>query len=189
LSNNRVVFLDRDGVINEFVFEAIRDPEQFRYYEFTPTAMSRLGRLGCPVVVVTNQSAVGRGWTTESVVHQIHDKLMEDMRAWGVDILSVKHCPHHPEEGCRCRKPDTGMFEDAANEHGINLRSAVMVGDSVVDMQAADRLGLKKIRVKTGRGESPLPAGLEIDAHVGNLSNAVDWIESWLQEYPPDSAD
>ncbi|OUU22825.1 MAG: hypothetical protein CBC13_06945 [Planctomycetia bacterium TMED53] len=182
MSSEGVVFLDRDGVINEFVLEAIRDPEQFRYYDFTANAMTKLGQLGCPVVVVTNQSAIGRGWTTESIVLQIHKKMVEDMRGWGVNVLAVNHCPHHPDDGCRCRKPDTGMFEAAAKEHQIDLVSAVMVGDSIVDMQAADTLGMKKIRVKTGRGESPLPSGLEVDAHLRNLSAAVDWIESWLQD-------
>jgi len=73
------------------------------------------------------------------------------------------------------------MFEDAAVEHGIDLSESVMVGDSIVDMQAAATLGLKRLRVKTGRGLSPLPAGLEIDGHVDNLLEAVEWIESWIQ--------
>ena len=184
MSGIPAAFLDRDGVINEFVLEAIRDPDQFRYYDFTPEALRRLGRLGLPVVVVTNQSAIGRGWTTEAIVEQIHQRLCADMKSWGVQILSVKHCPHPPDDGCRCRKPDTGMLEEAAEEFEIDLNASVMVGDSVVDMQAADKLGLKKVRVKTGRGESPLPVGLQIDAHVTDLSEAVDWMESWLSKNP-----
>ena len=177
-------FLDRDGVINEFVLEAIRDPDQFRYYDFTAEALTRLGRLGLPVVVVTNQSAIGRGWTTEEIVQQIHQRLLKDMNSWGVQVLAIKHCPHHPEDGCRCRKPDTGMLEEAAEEFEIDLSSSVMVGDSVVDMQAADKLEMTKVRVKTGRGESPLPDGLQIDAHVADLSEAVDWMESWSSTSP-----
>ncbi|MAJ27862.1 hypothetical protein CBD41_00485 [bacterium TMED181] len=185
MKEQRAIFLDRDGVINEFVLEAIRDPEEFRYYEFTATALRRLGKLGCPVVVVTNQSAIGRGWTTESIVGQIHQRLMADLNTWGVEVLAIKHCPHHPDDGCRCRKPDSGMLEEASREFGIDLASSIMVGDSVVDMQVADKLKMKRIRVKTGRGESPLPADLEIDAHVKDLSEAVDWIASWLKENPP----
>ena len=184
MKEQRAIFLDRDGVINEFVLEAIRDPEEFRYYEFTATALRRLGKLGCPVVVVTNQSAIGRGWTTESIVGQIHQRLMADLNTWGVEVLAIKHCPHHPDDGCRCRKPDSGMLEEASREFGIDLASSIMVGDSVVDMQAADKLGMTKIRVKTGRGESPLPDGLQIDAHVTDLSEAVDWMESWSSTSP-----
>ena len=76
------------------------------------------------------------------------------------------------------------MMEEAAEEFEIDLTSSVMVGDSVVDMQAADKLGMTKIRVKTGRGESPLPDGLQIDAHVTDLSEAVDWMESWSSTSP-----
>lgn len=184
MTGKRAAFLDRDGVINEFVLEAIRDPDQFRYYDFTAEALTRLGKLGLPVVVVTNQSAIGRGWTSESTVQQIHQRLITDMNSWGVQVLAVKHCPHHPEDGCRCRKPDTGMLEDAAEEFEIDLASSVMVGDSVVDMQAADKLDLFKVRVKTGRGESPLPPGLQIDAHVAHLLEAVEWMESWISKNP-----
>lgn len=184
MTGKRAAFLDRDGVINEFVLEAIRDPDQFRYYDFTAEALTRLGKLGLPVVVVTNQSAIGRGWTSECTVQQIHQRLITDMNSWGVQVLAVKHCPHHPEDGCRCRKPDTGMLEDAAEEFEIDLASSVMVGDSVVDMQAADKLDLFKVRVKTGRGESPLPPGLQIDAHVAHLLEAVEWMESWISKNP-----
>ncbi|NCF99415.1 MAG: HAD-IIIA family hydrolase [Planctomycetia bacterium] len=181
MSSSEAVFLDRDGVINEFVLEAVRDPDQFLYYDFTSEAMARLGRLNLPVIVVTNQSAIGRGWTTHEVVNRIHENLIQNCKEWGLEISSVRYCPHHPTDGCDCRKPGIGMFKDAAVEHGIDLSESVMVGDSIVDMQAAATLGLKRLRVKTGRGLSPLPAGLEIDGHVDNLLEAVEWIESWIQ--------
>ncbi len=178
MKGQRGLFLDRDGVINHYVLEAVRSVDQFHYYDDTPEAMGLLGQLGWPIVVVTNQSAIGRGWTEASEVEAIHHKLCRDAVSWGANISSVEYCPHQPDEGCRCRKPQGGMFERAAAEHGIDLDRSVMVGDSPCDIEAAQRLGMVRIRVRTGRGEAPLPEGLEVDAEVADLREAAHWILS-----------
>ncbi|MEE2882908.1 MAG: HAD family hydrolase [Planctomycetota bacterium] len=175
------LFLDRDGVLNHFLIDSVRTIEQFQYYEFTAEAMERLGCLGYPIVVVTNQSAIGRGWTSEEQVQSIHQQLIEDCSDWGASIASVEYCPHLPDAGCECRKPGPGMFLRAARDHGIDLDRSVMVGDSSCDIEAAQRLGMARVRVRTGRGDPPLTEGLEADAWVENLNEAAVWIEEWCR--------
>lgn len=181
LSGAPGIFLDRDGVLNRFILESVRSTEEFEYYEFTAEAMRRLGDLECPIVVVTNQSAIGRGWTTEDQVQLIHHKLMVDCAEWGASISSVEYCPHLPDAGCDCRKPGSGMFLRAAKKHDIDINRSLMVGDSPCDIEAAQRLGMTSVRVCTGRGENPLPDGVEPDALVENLKEASVWIEKWFR--------
>ncbi|MGE4618391.1 MAG: HAD family hydrolase [Planctomycetota bacterium] len=175
------LFLDRDGVINHFLVDSIRTAEQFEYYDFTAAAMRRLGKLGYPIVVVTNQSAIGRGWTTQQQVDAIHQQLMLDCESWGAPLSSVEYCPHLPDAGCRCRKPGPGMFERAARAHRIDLDRSVMIGDSPCDIEAAQLLGLARVRVRTGRGEAPLPEPLQVDGYVDDLAGAAAWIEEWIR--------
>ncbi|MDE0959690.1 MAG: HAD family hydrolase [Planctomycetota bacterium] len=177
MSGQPGLFLDRDGVINHYIVESVRSPEQFSYYDGTPDAMKLLGQLDCPIVVVTNQSAIGRGWTDPGQVDEIHHRLCQDALSWGATISSVEYCPHLPDEGCACRKPGTQMFERAARTHGIDLASSVMVGDSPCDMEAAERLDMTRILVATGRGESASCASLEVDARVVDLEEAARWIQ------------
>jgi histidinol-phosphate phosphatase family protein len=177
LSGQPGLFLDRDGVINHYLVDSVRSLDQFSYYPFTAEAMQALGKLGWPMVVVTNQSAIGRGWTQQAQVEQIHQQLCQDALSWGATIRSVEYCPHLPDAGCDCRKPGTQMFERAARAHEIDLARSVMVGDSPCDMEAAEQLGMTRILVETGRGETPQSASLEVDARVVDLEAAARWIE------------
>ncbi len=146
------VFLDRDGVINVYNSNYIRSLDDFIYYDHTAEAFRQLGQLGLPVVVVTNQSGIARGYQPESEVIETHRRLVEDARGWGVEIASVEYCPHGPDEGCRCRKPGPLMFERGAERAGIELSGSFMVGDSPSDMKAGRALEMTTIRVETGRG-------------------------------------
>lgn len=166
-------------MINHFLLDSVRTLEEYQYYEFTAEAMRRLGAMGRAIVVVTNQSAIGRGWTSENQVQSIHHKLIDDCARWGASVAAVEYCPHLPDAGCDCRKPGSGMFLRAASEHDIDLDRSLMVGDSACDIEAAQRLGMTSIRVRTGRGEEPLPAGVQADAWVENLNQAATWIEEW----------
>lgn len=176
MSGQPGLFLDRDGVINQFRVESVLSLDQFSYYPFTAEAMKCLGQLGWPIVVVTNQSAIGRGWTDQARVEQIHQQLCQDSLSWGAPIASVEYCPHLPDAGCRCRKPGTEMFERAALSHDIDLGRSVMIGDSPCDIEAANSLGMIGVRVATGRGLAPLDPALEVAAEVADLREACDWI-------------
>ncbi len=176
MSGQPGLFLDRDGVINHFRVESVLSLDQFSYYPFTSEAMKGLGQLGWPIVVVTNQSAIGRGWTDQARVDQIHQQLCQDSLSWGAPIASVEYCPHLPDAGCRCRKPGPEMFERAALSHGIDLERSVMIGDSPCDIEAANNIGMMAIHVGTGRGGVPLDPALEVAAEVADLGEASEWI-------------
>ncbi len=166
----RAVFLDRDGVINENRECYIRTFDDFVYFASTPAAFQALAALGHPVVVVTNQSAIGRGLTTEETVRRIHAKLALDAASWGAPIASIEYCPHTPDAGCDCRKPAPGMFLRAAARHGIELTGSYLVGDSPTDIDAGARLGM----VTLGIGpEFPAGAAVEPDHRVPDLLAAA----------------
>ncbi|MBD3277637.1 MAG: D-glycero-beta-D-manno-heptose 1,7-bisphosphate 7-phosphatase [Candidatus Aegiribacteria sp.] len=149
------VFLDRDGVINENRDDYVKSLSEWVPIEGAMEAIAALSEAGHPVVVVTNQSAVARGYCGIEQVKAIHSKLMGMAEDTGGIISSVYYCPHHPNDGCRCRKPATGMILRARKELDLP-DGGYMVGDAASDMELGERAGLKTVLVLTGRGEDQL---------------------------------
>ncbi len=173
--SSRGVFLDRDGVINQYRSNYVRTFEDFAYYDFTGEAFGVLGKLGLPLVVVTNQSGIGRGYSTLETVERIHAQLLSDVREWGAEIGSVQICPHSPKLGaCECRKPGPIMFQRAADELKIDFKGSYMVGDAPSDMEAGRRLSMVTLRVETGRGREA--GGPDPDYRVADLLAAAHQI-------------
>ena len=142
------LFLDRDGVINEDAGYLHR-PEDIRFLPGIFPLVSAANAAGMPVIVVTNQSGIGRGYFQEKDFHALMDWMGEECMARGCRLDAVYFCPHHPVHGlgayktsCTCRKPAPGMFTTAARELHIALPRSVMVGDSLRDMQAAVAAGV-----------------------------------------------
>ena len=147
------VFLDRDGVLIENVHTYVRSWDEVQVFDQAVEAVSRLSRLGVPVVVVTNQAGVGRGVLSLEHVTSLNDRILREIESRGGGrFLASYLCPHHPDDGCDCRKPLPGMLLRAAREHGLDLSQAVMVGDGVTDLQAAEAAGVHGVLVRTGRG-------------------------------------
>lgn len=154
-------FLDRDGVINVDRGYVYRRDD----FEFVPGVLEgarRLTQLGYALVVVTNQSGIGRGLYTENDFRTLTEWMVQAFEAAGAAIAGVYFCPHHPTEAsgayrtpCRCRKPEPGMLLDAAAELHLDLRASVMFGDRASDMQAARSAGVgRRILLATdGQGE------------------------------------
>lgn len=135
-------------------------------------------------IVTTNQSGVNRGSFTEKKLRDIHARMLREIKRAGGRIDAVYFCPHKPDEGCDCRKPRTKMFRDAADEWGIDLARSYMIGDAMVDVQAAQAIGAMPLLVLTGRGEDQHDLLLE-NNHSGfhvfaDLFEAVEWI--WARE-------
>src|SRR5579863_9683685 len=122
------VFLDRDGTIAEEV-GYLNDVSRFRMFPFAAAAIRRLICAGLPVIVVTNQSGVGRGYFPESLVHTVHQLMTQQLAIAGAHLDAIYYCPHASVDGCECRKPKTGMLDRAAREHAIDLRQSIVVGD------------------------------------------------------------
>ena len=147
----RFVVLDRDGtIIRERHY--LSDPELVELLEGTADGLRLLREMGLGLVVVTNQSAIGRGFFDESRLQQIHQRLEELLASAGVSLEDIYFCPHTPMDDCDCRKPRTGLLELAAKEHGFNPRDAFVIGDKPCDIELGQRMGATTFLVRTGYG-------------------------------------
>jgi D-glycero-D-manno-heptose 1,7-bisphosphate phosphatase len=144
-------------------------------------AIRRLNEAGLPVIVVTNQSGVGRGYFPESLVHSVHELMTQQLGAAGARIDAIYYCPHTSADACNCRKPKTGMLEQAAHEHAIDLHRSFVVGDRHGDIELARRAGACSILVRTGYGEgeylwNAAKWKIQPDFVAADLADAVHWI-------------
>ncbi len=176
----RAVFLDRDGTIAEEV-GYLNHVSRFRILPHVADAIRRLNEAQLPVIVVTNQSGVGRGYFPESLVHTIHELMSQQLETAGAHLDSVYYCPHTSVDGCDCRKPKTGMLDRAAREHAIDLHRSFVVGDRHGDIELARRAGAYSILVRTGYGEGEYLWNapkwpLQPDFVAADLADAVHWI-------------
>jgi D-glycero-D-manno-heptose 1,7-bisphosphate phosphatase len=173
------VFLDRDGTINEEV-DYLDDPERLRLIPGAGEAIRLLKNAGIPVIVVSNQSGVGRGYFSKATVEAIHQQLAKRLAMHGACVDAIYYCPHHPDEGCECRKPKAGMLLQAARKHGIDTRRAFMVGDKVSDLDAGREVGCRTLLVLTGYGEQARETSkntvFKPDYISTDLYDAAKWI-------------
>ncbi|HAO93768.1 MAG TPA: D-glycero-beta-D-manno-heptose-1,7-bisphosphate 7-phosphatase [Deltaproteobacteria bacterium] len=170
------VFLDRDGTINEDT-GYLHKPEELVIINGAAEAIKRLNSASVMVVVVSNQSGVGRGYFTDSDVEAVNKRLIDVIGAEGARVDAIYYCNHHPDEDCGCRKPSPGMLNKATEEHGIDIRHSYVVGDKGSDIELALNAGAKGVLVLTGKGQDELqklkrPAGFVAE----DLTGAVLWI-------------
>jgi histidinol-phosphate phosphatase family protein len=176
----RVLFLDRDGVINEDRDDYVKSWEEFTFTKGVKGALKTIKEAQIPVVIVTNQSIIGRGMVPEAELKTIHENMKSRIKKGGGEILKIYYCPHHPDDGCRCRKPRTGLLKQAAREWGLDLKECLFVGDSLKDLQAGRRAGCKTMLVRTGQGEETLKKILG-----GKTRIRPEWICASLAEAVP----
>ena len=155
--------------------------DRFRMFPFAPEAIRRLNEAGVPVVVVTNQSGVARGYFPESLVHEVHEQLRGELAEHGARLDALYCCPHGSAARCACRKPKPGMLHRAAKELGLDIQHSFVVGDRYTDMELAFNGGAGAILVKTGYGLGELAWHAQewprqSDCVTENLESAVDWI-------------
>ncbi len=175
------VFLDRDGTI---VVERgyLAEVGGLDVLPGAAEGLRQLQAAGWALVVVSNQSGVGRGLFSPARAHELMAGLRVALRARGVELDGVYFCPHRPDEGCGCRKPGTRLLERAAADHGLRLRGSVMVGDKLIDVETGRRAGGRGVLVRTGYGreeEARLAAmgPASVPDHVcDDLAAAVEWI-------------
>lgn len=134
------VFLDRDGAIIEDK-GYLRDPVGVVLLPGAAEGLLRLQEAGLPLIVVTNQSGIARGYYTESEYLAVHGEMEDQLRRAGVRLTAAYHCPHGPGDGCGCRKPLPGLLLDAAETHDVTLERSFMVGDSLRDVEAGAAAG------------------------------------------------
>jgi D-glycero-D-manno-heptose 1,7-bisphosphate phosphatase len=174
------VFLDRDGTIAEEV-GYLNHASRFRMFPFAAAAIRRLNEAGLPVIVVTNQSGVGRGYFPESLVQIVNELMTRQVAEAGAKIDAIYYCPHTSAENCQCRKPKTGMLDRAALEHSVDLQRSFVVGDRYGDIEVARNVRARSVLVRTGYGEGELAWHaakwpIQPDFVAEDLSQAADLI-------------
>ncbi|MDR1405524.1 MAG: HAD-IIIA family hydrolase [Candidatus Methanoplasma sp.] len=142
----KAIFVDRDDTIVKDV-PYCNDPEKIRLLPGVPKAISKLKDAGYLVILVTNQSGIARGILDKDILDAIHSRLISEIETEGGRIDDIFFCPHHPDDGCGCRKPETGMGIAAILKHNINPAVSVMIGDNDKDIEFGKRLGMKTYRV------------------------------------------
>ena len=166
--SGKYIVLDRDGVINHDSKDYIKSPEEWHAIEGSLEAIARLTRADYRVVVITNQSGIGRGMYSINTLNRIHQKLLDQLQILGGEVSAFFFCPHAPDDNCPCRKPKPGMFIDMARRLRIDLHEVIAVGDSLRDIQASVAAGAKPALVRTGNGSSTL-AAIEQDDALSSL--------------------
>lgn len=175
----QAVFLDRDGTINVERADYVKSVEELVFLDGALEAIRNLSRLNVPIVLITNQSVIGRGIVTSEQVDDIHAYLRACVHSADGRIDAIYLCPHRPDEGCACRKPKPGLLLAAAAELHLDLRRCVFIGDSITDLEAARAVGCQPIMVRTGRQAQVLMRHAANDASVtlvDDLPAAVEWM-------------
>lgn len=152
----KLLILDRDGVINKDSPDFIKSPEEWLPIKGSLEAIGRLSQAGYHVVVITNQSGVGRGLLSADMLAKIHVRMIDYVQQHGGNIHSILFCPHLPDEDCDCRKPKSGLYDDLANRLNLSFEGVFSVGDSIRDLVAAQTAGARPVLVKTGNGRKSL---------------------------------
>lgn len=147
----QAVLLDRDGVINRERADYVKNWEELEILPGVLPALRSLQTLNLPIIVLTNQSAIGRGLVSQATVNDIHSRLQQVVTAAGGRINAFYVCPHHPQEECACRKPKPGLLLQAAADFDLDLPACIFIGDSLTDHRAAEAVGCRSILVASGR--------------------------------------
>jgi histidinol-phosphate phosphatase family protein len=177
--SNKAVFLDRDGTINEEV-NYLSKIEQLKILPKSAKAIKLLNENKFKVIIITNQSGVAREYFSKETLEDINEHLKNELANEGAQIDAIHYCPHHPEEGCDCRKPRPGMIERAKRKFDLDLSSSFIVGDTINDLETGYNVGCKTVLVLTGYGKRELKEQeswkLQPDYIAQDLLDAVMWI-------------
>jgi len=182
---NRAVFLDRDGTLIEEVGYLDRI-DRLKLFPETIDALRMLQRAGLRLIIATNQSGIAQGLFSEQFVHDLHGHLTNLLAQGGVRLDGLYMCPHHPEAKlpayravCECRKPSSGLVQQAARDFDLALTQSYMVGDRWRDLLSGQKAGTAGVLVRTGYGATESkapPAGAAADGVVDNMAAAASWI-------------
>jgi len=156
MPKNRLIILDRDGVINEDSDEYVKSLEEWIPIPGSIEAIATLSKAGYRIAVATNQSGIGRGLFDLDELELMHDKLCSLVEDAGGRIEGIFYCPHTPDDNCNCRKPKSGLIDAIESELNVSAKDCYIVGDSQRDLEAGFNKGCIPVLVKTGKGEKSL---------------------------------
>jgi len=181
LPQGTAVLVDRDGTLNHDC-GYVTSPDQLVLFPGVPEAISRLNQLGVLVIMITNQSAIGRGLMTVEMLNAIHRELAALLRTSGAKIDGIFFCPHHPRDTCDCRKPNVGLIEQAVERFSLDLTQCYLVGDKKSDLEAAQTMGVAGVLVMTSSySEEALKARDKGQLHIAHVSESFIESVSWIE--------
>jgi D-glycero-D-manno-heptose 1,7-bisphosphate phosphatase len=152
-SDLQLIILDRDGVINHDSADYIKSADEWIPIPGSLEAIAQLNQAGFIVAIATNQSGIGRGYYSEQTLLQMHEKMDRLLAPLQGRIDAIRYCPHGPDSGCACRKPNSGMIEDLMHHFEVLPQQTLVVGDAFRDIQAGKNLGCHTALVLTGKGQ------------------------------------
>ncbi|TSH91610.1 HAD family hydrolase [Verticiella sediminum] len=181
------VFLDKDGTLLEDVPYNV-DPARMRFAPGVPSGLRRLAALGVPLVVVSNQPGLALGLFEEAALQAMQSHLRRMFADAGAALTAFYYCPHHPDGtvapfacACRCRKPDSGMLERAAREHGLSLARSWLIGDILDDVEAGRRAGCRTVLLDNGNETQWRPGALRVPQHMAaDFDEAASYVAQWM---------
>lgn len=185
MKKHGLIIADRDGTI---IVEKhyLSDPDQVELIPGAAAALKNLSEMGFAVVIVTNQSAIGRRIISESQLQRIHNRMLELLQIEGAEIDAVYHCPHLPDDGCNCRKPMTGLIDRIPENLSCSPENVYVIGDKACDIELGQRVGATTLLVRTGYGaQTADDEQVNPDYIVDGLPEARDLIAKLSSEIKP----
>ena len=175
----KVIFIDRDGVINVDLWKYVESWKDFRFEKGAVDGLKALSDKGFDIFIISNQAGVGDGIFTEAAMWEVHEKMIAALAKRGIKIRGARYCTHGKKEKCDCRKPKTRLLEKAVANIAFDRHKTYFVGDKTSDLEAGKNFGVGTILVRTGYGaetEKNLTKKLQPDHIADNLKEAVPWI-------------
>lgn len=145
----KIIFLDRDGVINKNRSDYVKNPSEFHLIKGVENWLKILVNMGFKLVIITNQSMIGRKIASLNDLEEIHLKMQNSFKKDGFQIDKIYFCPHTPFDNCECRKPNIKLFEKAIADFNIDVKNSWLIGDKDSDIVAGKRIGCKTIKIET----------------------------------------
>jgi D-glycero-D-manno-heptose 1,7-bisphosphate phosphatase len=173
----KVVFLDRDGVISKDSPDHIKSWDEFFFLPNAKAGIKLLTDHDFKIIVITNQSVIARGMTTVEELEDMHKKMIHEIEIYGGEISDIYYCPHHPNDGCKCRKPEPGMLLKAIKDHDIDPTRSFMVGDRMMDVNVGKKVGCRTVIIPSDVGLKELQKSDSKPDYIANdLLDAGGWI-------------
>lgn len=171
----KAVFLDRDGTINEERMYAHKISD-FALLPGVIEGLKKLKDAGFIFLIISNQAGIGRGIFKEEDLHIFNNHLLLELEKHDIEIENIYYCPHHPDDGCDCRKPEPKFALQAEKEFDLDLKGSYMLGDHKSDMMFARNAGMKAVFLMTGHGEKEYEEGMDVDHVAKDFSEATRWV-------------
>ena len=181
--NKKIIFIDRDGVINKdpggwTKHNYVTRPKEFKFLSGSKEAVKKLNDAGYEIIIISNQAGINRGYYSKDELDIVSSKMLEEMKNEGALIKKVYYCVHQPGDNCDCRKPKVGLFKEAEKQLGIKAGGTYFIGDAKTDIEAGENMGLKTILVLSGKTSLEDIRSLEVKPGYifDNLLEAVEFI-------------